>query len=69
MELELNSLDWNGNELEHELELEDTKHIKESISRIRCQWNSDKIYVIGTMGIKEDVFWIEVLVNSSFAND
>ena len=26
MELELNSLDWNGNELEHELELEDMKH-------------------------------------------
>ena len=25
MELELNSLDWNGNELEHELELEDMK--------------------------------------------
>ena len=27
MELELNSLDWNGNELEHELELEDMKRI------------------------------------------
>ena len=25
MELEANSLDWNGNELEHELELEDMK--------------------------------------------
>ena len=25
MELEPNSLDWNGNELEHELELEDMK--------------------------------------------
>ena len=25
MELELNSLDWNVNELEHELELEDMK--------------------------------------------
>ena len=25
MELELNSLDWNGNELEHKLELEDMK--------------------------------------------
>ena len=25
MVLELNSLDWNGNELEHELELEDMK--------------------------------------------
>ena len=28
MELELNSLDWNGNELEHELELEDMKRTK-----------------------------------------
>ena len=28
MELEPNSLDWNGNELEHELELEDMKHTK-----------------------------------------
>ena len=27
MELEPNSLDWNGNELEHELELEDMKRI------------------------------------------
>ena len=26
MELELNLLDWNLNELEHELELEDMKH-------------------------------------------
>ena len=26
MELEPNSLDWIGNELEHELELEDMKH-------------------------------------------
>ena len=25
MQLEPNSLDWNGNELEHELELEDMK--------------------------------------------
>ena len=25
IELELNSLDWNGNELEHKLELEDMK--------------------------------------------
>ena len=28
MELELNSLDWNGNELEHELELEDMKRTR-----------------------------------------
>ena len=26
MELELNSLDWNGNKLEHELELDDMKN-------------------------------------------
>ena len=26
MELEPNSLDWNGNQLEHKLELEDMKH-------------------------------------------
>ena len=30
MELEPNSLDWNGNELEHELELEDMKRARES---------------------------------------
>ena len=29
MELEPNSLDWNGNELEHELELEDMKRTQE----------------------------------------
>ena len=32
MELEPNSLDWNGNELEHELELEDMKHTTVSTS-------------------------------------
>ena len=31
MELELNSLDWNGNELEHELELEDMKRTNLSL--------------------------------------
>ena len=30
MELEPNSLDWNGNELEHELELEDMKRTYKS---------------------------------------
>jgi hypothetical protein len=30
MELELNSLDWNANELEHELELEDMKRTYDS---------------------------------------
>ena len=29
MELELNSLDWNVNELEHKHELEDMKHTKD----------------------------------------
>ena len=32
MELEPNSLDWNGDELEHELELEDMKHTKSILS-------------------------------------
>ena len=32
MELELNSLDWNGNELEHKLELEDMKRTIELLS-------------------------------------
>ena len=32
MELELNSLDWNENELEHELELEDMKRTDEMMS-------------------------------------
>ena len=31
MELELNSLDWNVNELEHELELEDMKRTNSSV--------------------------------------
>ena len=31
MMLELNSLDWNGIELEHELELEDLKHTCNSL--------------------------------------
>ena len=32
MELEPNSLDWNGNESEHELELEDMKCTSESFN-------------------------------------
>ena len=37
MELEPNSLDWNGNELEHELELEDMKHTYVMIDRLVWQ--------------------------------
>ena len=42
MDLELNSLDWNGNELEHEHKLEDMKHtngsmVTECVERqLRC---------------------------------
>ena len=36
-ELELNSLDWNGNELEHELELEDMKRTYVMIDRLVWQ--------------------------------
>ena len=35
MELEPNSLDWNGNELEHELELEDMK--RTNMSFVECK--------------------------------
>ena len=37
MELEPNSLDWNGNELEHELELEDMKRTYVMIDRLVWQ--------------------------------
>ena len=35
MELEPNSLGWNGNELEHELELEDMKHTT-VLAKLHC---------------------------------
>ena len=35
MELELNSLDWNVNELEHELELEDMKHTMDCSAHVQ----------------------------------
>ena len=38
MELEPNSLDWNGNELEHELELENMKRIYSELSPVTCHF-------------------------------
>ena len=37
MQLEPNSLDWNGNELEHELELEDMKHTISKFISLACR--------------------------------
>ena len=41
MDLEPNSLDWNGNELEHELELEDMKLtiIQDPIDLLLAKYN------------------------------
>ena len=49
MELEPNSLDWNGNEKEHELELEDMKHTYGSLA-IMAYPNSESS--------KTSYFWI-----------
>lgn len=55
MELEPNSLDWNGNELEHELELEDMKRTTvitqstnngRSKSTLQILYNKDNILIL-----------------------
>ena len=44
MELELNSLDWNANELEIEIELEDMKHTKGKLNNLSIGYCNFNIY-------------------------
>ena len=53
IDLEVNSLDWNGNELEHELELEDMKRT------LVCASQQD--VAIYTMGRTR--FWSSVIIS------
>ena len=47
MELEPNSLDWNGNKLEHKLELEDMKRTKDWQTIIQAAKRKSKRYIYG----------------------
>ena len=48
MDLKLNSLDWNGNELEHEHELDDMKRT-DVLSGKNKPWRACKIETAGTL--------------------
>ena len=58
MELEPNSLDWNGNELEHELELEDMKrtNMTQLYNYFSCTTSAD-----GAPADNSLLFWVHII--------